>query len=45
MLVIENEDLDAIKEAKSENIKFLKTPHPIGNIVLSSPISSPSAVG
>ena len=27
MLVIENEDIDAIKEAKSENIKFLKTPH------------------
>ena len=45
MLVIENEDIDAIKEAKSETIKFLKTPHPIGNIVLSSPISSPSSVG
>ena len=45
MLVIENEDIDAIKEAKSENTKFLKTPHPIGNIVLSSPISSPSTVG
>ena len=42
MLVIENEDIDAIKEAKSEYIKFLKTPHPIRNIVISSPISSPS---
>ena len=39
MLVIENEDIDAIKEAKSEYIKFLKTPHPIRNIVIFSPIS------